>query len=115
MTLMNHTRVTDDVLLWIRELLAEEFPEQAVRYDVAITAIPDGAQEDRWVPIMTLYLGIDGVVPNQDVFGSPVLRPYAVNERFIKDLTRDGMQSILGLRDQLLAERAGTEKPATES
>lgn len=106
-------RVTDEVLSWMAQVLNEdpEFDGVDVRYDCAITAMPDGSQEDRWVPLLTLYLAIDGIKPDQDIFGTPVLRPYAVTEEYVKDLTRDGLRSLLKLREELSAE----VQPATGS
>lgn len=106
-------RVTDQVLSWMEQVLNEdpEFDGLDVRYDCAMTALPDGGQEDRWVPILTLYLAIDGNKPDQDIFGTPVLRPYATTEDFVKDLTRDGLRSLLKLREDLAAEAV----PATGS
>jgi hypothetical protein len=99
--------LTEQVRAWMAEVVNEE-PEfhgvPRITYDVSLTALPNGAQEDQWVPFVVMYLAIEGPVADADVFSSPIVRPYAVREQFVKDLTRDGVRSLIETRDAAVAE-----------
>jgi hypothetical protein len=101
-----HHQVTELVLGWVKKLLFDTpfVQREPVRYDVYMSALPDAGQDNRWVPLLCIYLEMAG--PDEQhpaVFGVSPVRPYALSEELIRGIVLDALNSML-------AERAEAKK-----
>lgn len=107
-----HHRATAQCLSWVEEVLfTEPFAQsEPVVYDVGMAALPDGGQENRWVPFLILYLEIKGPDERHPaVFGAAVVKPYALTQGLVRGLVLDTLKSLREERDaarKALAEEA---------